>query len=210
MNLTVVTEPPVEPVTVAQVYERLRWDGDQEGSPSENIYPLADMILTHIKTARIHVEQLTKRSLVQQTLRLSMGDFPCPYRWVESRRIRLYRPPFISISSVGYFDGDNVLQTVDPADYYVTDGQIPELMFASGYAFPTLYARPDALRVQYVTGYPPEGSPIESYTANIPAALIDAILLDVQLLADRFDEGQREAIERARDSLLRSYVVHSI
>lgn len=208
MNITVVTPPLFEPVTVAEAYEHLRWDAELEGSPPEEVFPLQGLIERNIATARDFVEKATRRALVEQTIRLSgpAWGLPWPSRFRDRRSyIELLRPPFIEMVSVDFYDGANVLQTVGPANYYVSDDLVPRLHTASGYFFPPLYARDDALRVTYRVGYASEAaSPMtqEAAAKNVPAALKDAILLQVQILSDRFDRNEREDLERARDALI--------
>lgn len=213
MNLTTIAAPPFEPVTLQQVYTHLRLD--PSGSPLEH----ADdaMLRGFITTAREHVERETRRSLIQQTLRLSAGAFPAicgGWRWLERLRavteIRLLRPPLIRVESVGYYDGDNILQTVDPTDYYVTDDLLPELRFVTGFSAPIPYERPDALRIDYVAGFAPSGSPAttqEEYAANVPQTFKDAILIGVQLLYDNPPPQERDALERMRAAMLQPYRV---
>jgi uncharacterized phiE125 gp8 family phage protein len=205
MNITIVTPPQFEPITVAEAYAHLRWDAEEEGSPPETVYPLQDLIERNIATARAFVEKGTRRSLVEQTIRLSVAG--C------RGYIDLLRPPFIAIESVQYFDSGNVLQTIDPADYYVTDGdEVPRLYMGQAFAFPMAFQRPDAFRVTYRTGYAPAAaSPMtqEAAAANVPAMLKDAILIQVQLLSDRFDPKEREDLERARDALITHERVHT-
>lgn len=215
MNITVITPPPFEPVTVAQAYEHLRWDPEEEGSPPETVYPLQGLIERNIATARDYVERATRRALVAQTIRLSSTSFGMVSRgrFVDSRcYLELLRPPLLEVLSVDYYDAANVLQPIDASDYYVTDDLVPRLHLVSGYSAPMFYARPDAARVTYRVGYAPEGSPPATqadYAATVPAALKDAILLQVQILSDRFDKGEREDLERARDNLLLNYRVHT-
>lgn len=212
MNITITTPPPFEPVTLAEVWKHLRLDPD--GSPLE--HPDDAMLERHITTARQHVESMTRRALVQQTVRLSMGAFPvsCDYATVSWRRrevvrkILLHRPPIIRVESVSYFDGDNALQTLDAADYYTTDEQVPELRFASAFSAPTIYDRPDAVRVTYVAGYAPEGSPPvtqDEYRASVPMPLRDAILAGVQLLYDDLAAADADKLERMREALVQPY-----
>lgn len=209
MNITITTPPPFEPVTLAEVWKHLRLDPD--GSPLE--HPDDDMLQRHIATARQHVESMTRRSLVQQTVRLSMGSFPvsCDH-WAVSwrrreavRKILLHRPPLIRVESVSYFDGDNALQTLSEADYYTTDEQVPELRFVAAFSAPTVYDRPDAVRVQYVAGYAPEGSPPatqEDYRANVPQWARDAVLISVQMLYDDMAPADAEKLERMREAMV--------
>jgi uncharacterized phiE125 gp8 family phage protein len=214
MNVTVTTHPPFEPVTLARVYLHLRLDA--EGSPMS--HPDDAMLSRHITTARQHVEQMTRRSLIEQTVRLSMSGFPVTRemtafmertdRIAAVQTIRLPRPPLLRVQSVSYYDASNVPQTVAEADYYITDEQVPELRFVSSFNAPTTYTRPDAVRVSYLAGYTPEGSPPTTqaeYAATVPAALQDAILLGVQLLYDALAPADREAIERTREALVQPY-----
>lgn len=208
MKLTVVTPPPFEPVTLQEVYAHLRLDTFSEGSPPEEpSHPDDAMLLAQIAAAREFVESATRRSLVQRTLRLSFGAWPGRWCWVppSSQAIKLLRPPFVRLVRVAYYGSDNVLVDVDPADYYVCDDLVPELRFTGGFGWPSLYGRPDALRVDYVAGYPAAGSPPETqadYAANIPASLKQAILATVQLTYDNLSPPDREALERMREATL--------
>lgn len=218
MNITTITPPPFEPVTLAQVYQHLRLSPDHEGSPGEETHPDDLMLTRHITTAREQVEKMTRRSLVQQTLRLSMPGFPTSVRgaFPASRTqapevIRLYRPPVLRVESVSYFDADNALALVDAASYYVTDEEVPELRFNSGFAAPAVYERPDAVRVLYVTGFTPIGSPPESqadFIANVPSTLRDAILVGVQLLQDDMTPADAEAARKMQELMVQPHRVH--
>lgn len=208
MNITIVTPPQFEPVTLAEAYEHLRWDTEEEGSPPEVVYPLRSLIERNIKTAREYVEKATCRALVEQTIRLSGSAWGSTSRgrFRDCRNyVELLRPPFIELLSLEFYDGGNALQTVAPADYYVSDDLVPRLYVGAGYAFPTFYERDDAVRVTYRVGYAAEAaSPMtqEAAVANVPSELKDAILLQVQILSDRFDRSEREDLERARDALI--------
>lgn len=214
MNLTTIHEPPFEPVTLADVYRVLKIDAD--GSPPE--HPLDADFARNITSARRNVEKLTRRSLIRQTLRLSVEGFPANCegwqlgpRWVRvPTTIRLLRPPVIAVQSVQYFDADNALQTVDAASYYVTDDEAPELRFVSTFSAPTVYDRPDALRVTYVAGYLGAGSPPssqEEYAEHVPSELKDAILVGVQMLQTSTSPQDYELLQRMQAALVSGYVV---
>lgn len=214
MNITVVVEPPVEPITVAQVYEFLRWAPEvvMEGSPIEEVtvYPLEVTINGHIRTARIFVEQATRRALVMQRLRLSTDSW---------RDIELLRPPFISLQDVSYYNQVNELVMLDVEDFFITDDYVPKLRVLTRTVescYDLSRERDDGIRVEYYAGYPvvyDDGSPPEpvegGYVANIPQPLKDAMLIHVQLLADRFDANEKADLERTRDSLLSSFKVQT-
>ena len=200
MNLQLLTPPEVEPVSLADCYSHLRLD--QIGSPAE--HPDDTMLTRQIKTAREFVERSTYRSLVRQRLMLSAADF-CG--------LGLQRPPLILVESVKYYDPANVLQTMDPAAYYVTGDLVPQLRLTND-SPPIVKTRRDAVRVTYWAGYQPEGSPAgddrESLCANVPSAAVDAILLGVQLLYDQLSPEQRSAIERTREALLQPLRVYGV
>lgn len=187
MNLTVVVEPPVEPLSLADMYGQCRLD--PEDSPPT--HPDDDLLQRCITAARVHCEERTRRAFVQQTIRLSVDAFPrsC-YSYIE-----LLRPPLIEVQSVQYYDVDNELQTVDSADYFTTDDLVPRLMFVTTFGFPCTYHRNDAVRITYVVGYPPEGSPPDDYIANIPATLKQAMLL---LAADLYENREGQIIGTIR------------
>lgn len=216
MNIVVVTPPPVQPVTLEEVYDHLRLV--PEGSPAT--HPQDDMLERHIKAATGEAESITHRAFVQQTIRLYMDHFPYPGTWFSGERwwsdiygpgyIALLRPPFSQVVNVTYFDGANESKTVDADNYFVTNDQVPRLYFGSSFSVPTYYARNDAWAVEYEVGYPPEGSPPEDYRANIPAEIKEAILLGVELLYRSHDVKNRETLENARASLLSDFVVHTI
>lgn len=215
MNLIVVTEPPALPVTLAQLYGSLRLD--PVGSPPE--HPADPELTRYLATATATVEAITRRALVEQRLRLLMPNFPWvapawarAHGWSQAyftgkHAIELRRPPIISVASVRYYDENNVLQTVDTDDWFVTDEIVPKVQFVSGFTEPVVYDREDAVRVDYTAGYTPSGSPPDDYAANIPEAIKDAVILGVQMLYDKLTPQEAEQTERARDSLLGPYVI---
>lgn len=216
MNLSVIVPPPFEPVSMQEAYDHLRWDPEEEGDPSVAVYPLDNLLKRNITTAREWVEEQTRSALVEQTVRLTRGpssdrSVRRGWDWMVHGYsenwgcIELLKPPFIELVAVRYYDNKNVLQTVDPADYYVTQDLVPKLMFGHDIQMPNLYLRDDAIQIDYKVGYQPAGSPPstqEDYAANVPSVFKDAILLKVQLLSDRFDPNERADLERALNSLI--------
>lgn len=201
MQITVVTPPPFEPVTLDDVYDHLRLD------PIGGTHPDDDMLTRQIRTAREQVEQITRRAIIQQTLSIALCGFP---RWGAHGGIELKRPPYVGMVAVTYYDSANALQVLDPASFYVDDATdvVPRLMLG---ATPWTFAREDSVRVSWVAGYARAGaeSTQADYAANVPASIKDAVLLGVQLLYDELAVDKRTKLETARDALLSSYHVHS-
>jgi hypothetical protein len=222
MNIQIVTPPPVEPVTMAQVYIHVRLgDSDEAEDAADSVeYPL---LVSQIKSAREKAEQITRRAFVQQTLRLIRGpahqtrerrswDYVFSGGCADWGEIELPRPPLISVSAVRYYDSDNVLQTIDPVNYFVTAEIVPQLRFINTYAVPFTYLRGDAIQIEYIAGYAPvpaSGDTPIDYRANIPDTIKQAILIGVQLQYDDLTPDQRTVLEKARDSLLESHRIHT-
>lgn len=186
MKVEVVVAPPVEPISRADVYAWLRLDtvGSPPSHPND---VLIDML---IASAREQVEKDTRRALVEQTIELTVRNFPAC----------LIRPPFIGLVSVRYYDSNNVQQTLDPNVCYVQQSLVPRLALADGQSWPVVFWREDAVTIRYTVGHEGTGSPVEDYTANIPKALKQACLLRVQIAYDNLkptDEQQREISYKA-------------
>lgn len=213
MNLTVVVAPPYEPISLAEVWQFLRLDPQLVGSPGALEHQDDAMLRRMISSSRIQCEQITRRSFVQQTLRLSSG-FPMTLDAIpvpDSDVVLLFCPPIIEVLSVGYRDSSNSLVTMSAGAFYVTDDQVPQLRFTA--SAPTTFNRQDAFSVEYVAGYPPDGSPPTTqadFAANVPSHFKDAILLGVQLLYDELLPANRAAIENARMALLSADIVYTV
>lgn len=219
MDLSVITPPLVDPISIEQAFVELRL-----GMPGDDFreHPDYAAVRAKMRAATQHCENLTGRAFVQQTLRMTgtpetlsaSARNRSGVTW-ESAGFDLLRRPVQSVAAVSYLDADHAEQSVDAADYYVISGDTPQLYFAAGYALPALAARRDALRIDYVAGYPP-GEPDEDYdpdmppqhlAANVPAPIAQAVLLTMRLLFENLDPSDREATERARDALLWPYKV---
>lgn len=222
MNLTIIEQPPFEPVSLEDCYAHLRLDPD--GSPPT--HPDDTLLTGQIVAARIYAENQQQRSLIQRTLRLSFsahdmcgrrrryeghyvtpemiygmgGSFHCGRDYIE-----LPRPPLGWVSSVSYYDSTNTLQVLDESQYYVTDDFVPQLRFVTGFSWPSTYWRSDAIRVEYIAGYLPVNSPSETqddYASVVPENVKAAILLGVQILYDQPIGDTLTALQNSRDALL--------
>lgn len=95
---------------------------------------------------------------------------------------RLPLAPVSSVTSVKYFDADNVEQTVVDTNYNLYEDLIsPFVQMIPTYAFPATYDRLDDISITFVAGYGADAT-------NIPGAIIIA----AKLLIGHFYEN-REA-----------------
>lgn len=151
MNLTVITPPEEEPVSVATAKAHLRVDTTADDA----------LIETYLKAARELCEGLARRSFVTQTYRLVLDDFP-------SVPLTLPRPPLQSVDAVTYIDADG--NEHDWTDFTADTGSEPgEVIFNS---LPTASLQESgAVAIEFTAGY-------ES-AADMPKAFELAILQTV-------------------------------
>lgn len=205
MNLKLITPPPYEPVTLQQVYDHLRLD--PVGSPPAH---RDDALLrTFLAAARQQVERVTHTSIVQQTWRQSFSGFGMPWRWPGG--VRLLNGPVLRVLSVGYYDQANVLQEALEPDWYLVEPEkLATIRAPEHFVVPEVYGRPDAVIVDFVAGYAPEGSPPQTqadYVKNVPEMLQTAILLGVQMLYDNLKPDERDRMERTWKALVQPFEV---
>lgn len=188
--LAVVTPPEIEPVTVEQARANSRIDSDAED----------DLVALWIQTAREHVEQTTRRSLITQTRRLALDAFPC------GRRLLLPRGPIQSVTSIT-FDGPAAdAQTFSSSNYRVDlDSEPARIALKSSASWPAVLDESAVIRIEYVAGY---GDDAE----DVPAALRSAILLIVGDLYEHREAQLDQAVQpnAAVERLLAPYLLREV
>jgi uncharacterized phiE125 gp8 family phage protein len=163
MGLKVITEPTVEPVTLAEAKLHCRVTGTDDDA----------RITTMITAAREHAEQITGRSLAEQTLRLYLDA------WPEYGDVELPRPPVTQINSVQYYDTAGALQSITSTNYALDDKRDQDvhwLLPADDYEWPDVNDVANAIIIEYEAGYTAE---------NCPAAIKQYILASVAAMFDQ-------------------------
>lgn len=199
-GIQVITEPTVEPLSVPDLAEQLRYPHD-----SENLF-----IESLIIAARRFCERKTGRAFIQQELRLTLDRFPA-----GRCEIRLPRPPLIHLTAsvlpdtdwpdlgIHYTDTNGDEQTVDPATYVVDSSTaVGRIGLADGEEWPTdAIEQIAAVRVQYLAGYgdtaadvPPEIKQamkmlIGHWFTHREAVITGAISKDIEFALDALLEG---------------------
>jgi uncharacterized phiE125 gp8 family phage protein len=157
MMLSLVTSPPVEPISLAEAKAHLRVEHD-----SEDV--LIDII---IGAARGAAEEYTQRALVTQTWDLKLDGF--------DDVIEVPRPPLQAITSVKYVDQNGTLQTLSAATDYQVDlpdgpyAQPGRIMPAYQMTWPIARKVFNAIEVRFVAGY--------GFAADVPKQIKQAMLL---------------------------------
>ena len=117
MTAALITGPALEPVSLADAKAHLRIDGEAD-----------DAFLTAaIASARLHVEALTRRLLIEQTWRVYLDS------WPRKRIVTIPVAPLIAVETVTVYGGDGEPATVDADDYEVDAVSVPgRLILAAG------------------------------------------------------------------------------
>lgn len=175
---TVVTPPALEPVTLAEARAHVRVDGGTE-----------DAILAgYLIAARMHVEQMTGRLLMTQTIDYRLDGWPLEWdRMCQAHVLKIRIPgPVQSITSISYVDTSGVTQTLDTADYQLVKAETPYIVPAYGESWPDARLQPDAVTVRAVVGY-----------GNNPGDTPEPIRLAILLLVASFYENRENSAPAA-------------
>lgn len=142
MNLTTITEPSSEPVTLAELKAYCRIDHDDSD----------DLIESLGTSAREYVEQAIGRTLITTTYSLKLPAFPS-----HGARIELPRGPLQSVEDVSYTDKTGSTVAVPETDYHVAGvgnvlGMIPSISPKTRWP-DDVADEPEAVAVTYKAGY---------------------------------------------------------
>lgn len=129
-----------------------------------------------IDAATRAVGEMAGRVLVAETWAASFGDG-------QSGTLRLPKSPVQSLTSITYYDADDVQQTADLNDFYLfRDDDVAYVCPKSGANWPTANSdRADAITVTFVAGY-----------TSIPRNLKQAVLM----MTAHFYENRSATMER--------------
>jgi uncharacterized phiE125 gp8 family phage protein len=161
MNLRTVTPASAEPLTLAEARLQCRVDAfDTSTSPPS--HPDDALIETLITAARESVENFTNVILTDAVYEYRTG------RPIEF--VLLPRGPVDAVQWVKYLDDNEQLQTLADTVYYLDDNPWQAAIgLKKGQAWPSIYSRDDAFRVQFSGGF--------SSPNLVPSALVLAMKL---------------------------------
>lgn len=186
ISLVRTVEPELEPITLDQAKAHCRIAGDDDDG----------YVTSLITAARIHAENRTNRSFLQQTWRMSLDRFPgyqpwnlgAPFAPVVGRQfsteyvcgrymqppLLLPRPRLIEVTSLQYYDINGDQQTLDPSAYVVNADGEPATIFPVPFTWwpATMWGRPDAVQVTYTAGY---GATTDTVPMNLQLAMLGLI-----------------------------------
>jgi uncharacterized phiE125 gp8 family phage protein len=170
-NLTLITPPSTEPLTLTEVKSYLRLDDASDDS--DDIY-----ISSLITVAREYCEEYQHRVYITQTLELSLQEFPIDEtdplnNNLSDSIIEIPKGNLQTINSVTYKDSAGVVTTMEPEiDYVVSSrGILGRISPPFGKIFPVCLLYPlDPIVINFTCGYGDDGT-------KIPGRIKQAMLL---------------------------------
>lgn len=164
-----ITAAAATPITLAEAKAHLRVDTTTEDT----------LITTLINAATEYAEKRLARALITQTWEQYLDEFPS----TDSFEIKF--PPLQSITSIKYYDADNVLQTWDSTNYDVDIKAEPGTISLSNAStgYPSTFNKPNAVIIKYVAGY-------GDASTDVP----ELIRAGIKLLVSHFFEN-REGVQ---------------
>lgn len=155
MTSYLLAGPVSEPIALAEARAFLRLDDTAEDA----------FVTTLITAARLHVEGVTGRALINQTWRLVLDA------WPNNGAVRLPVAPFRSLVAVRAYDEAGTAHTVGLTQFLPEAGSLPaRLLLPPVVAGMPVLRRNLGLEIDFVAGFGPSGS-------DVPADLRQALLV---------------------------------
>jgi uncharacterized phiE125 gp8 family phage protein len=176
MTPILVDGPAVEPVTVPEMRAWLRLDDDAEDA----------LVAALIKTARVIVEVIARRVLIESRWRVVLDH------WPAGRIVRFPLSPVIAVDSVQVRDATGGAQTLAAGAYRMDAASDPARLFVDASA-PEPGVAPGGIAIEFRAGF-------GATAAAVPEPLRHAIRL---LIAHSFEHrGDDEAGGTLPDDVL--------
>lgn len=150
------TDATVEPLTATEVRAHIR-----AADPSED----ATVIEPLIKAARQYIEKIINRSLITQTWKLYLTNWPC--------EIELRRPPILSVTGITYVDSDGTTQTLATSVYELhTEAEPGIVCLKYNQSWPSLRGDRNGICVTFTAGYGTDGTSVKNTIKHAMKLLI--------------------------------------
>ena len=169
MGIKVIANPSSEPISLSDMKSYLRI---ATSVPEDD-----SLITSYIQASREYYESIQNKSYMPKTLELALDKWPC------KDYIELKRPPVQSVTSVKYYDINDIEYTLSSDDYYFDDYSfVPRIQLKYNKYFPPTTLRPNnAVIIRYVAGYLNSNS--------VPMTVVQAIKLLVAYWYENREAG---------------------
>lgn len=170
MGLRLITPPTAPAVAVSDIKADLRVDHNDDDA----------LIAAYLDASTQWVEERLEKKLMTQSWEFVIDEFPC-------NEIMLPLGPVQTLTAIHYFDPSTLEMLLPASDYYLDNTSRDPWVFPQA-AWPTTQTAVNAVRIEFVVGYPT--------AAKIPQPITQAIRL---LVREAYDGS---AVEKTVDRLL--------
>jgi uncharacterized phiE125 gp8 family phage protein len=193
---TLITAPSESVLSLEEAKAQIKYE-DPDGVDDDLIQSLAF-------AADRMAENKTNRAFMQATYEY-VAD-----QWPSWGIIKLWPGNLVSVTSVKYYNSENVLTTMSADDYEVNTRSKPGRIIIS--ELPSLYDRFDAIVITYVVGYGAAGAEADVQRAAVPEDVKAWMKLNFATLYEHrqlFTDGQVQmgSIHTYADSLIYPYIL---
>ena len=168
MTAALIDGPALEPVTLADVKAHLRLDTDDD-----------DQYLTAaIAAARVHVEVMTRRLLIEQHWRVYLDA------WPKKRIVTLSPAPLLAVDTVTIYDADGNPSVLAADDYEADTVAVPGRLILTGSAPVTRSL--NGIEIDVTAGYGPSSVDVPAplrQAINVPPLGFDALIAPYRILS---------------------------
>lgn len=187
MTTYLLAGPAEEPIALAAAKAHLKVEYADDDA----------LIATLISAARLHVEAITGRVLVNQDWRLVRDN------WPATRTVTLPHAPLVSVNAMTVYDPDGVPTILDKTGFMTEPGAVPPKIHLPARLLSSPPLRPHAgIEIDYTAGYGPTA-------ADVPEDIHQALL---RLIAHWFENrvavvtaGTGAVVPMGFDGLLSGY-----
>lgn len=164
-----ISAPSIQPVTISECKDHMRIEHTDD---DVLISSLIDVAVNYLD-----VTGMLGKAMITQTWAEHFAPNPST--------VHLSITPVQSVSSIQYYDANNALQTDTLSNYYIIGTKGYKTIYPkSGYTWPTVFKRDDAIKITYVVGF-------GDAATDVPTTVRHAIKM---LVANYYENRENELI----------------
>ena len=179
----IVTQPTSEPLSLKEAKDHLRVTGSEEDSLINNL----------ITAVRQEAEKYLNRVLIEQTWDMFLDKFPD-----DDGDIFIHKTPVTAVTSLQYYDANNVLQTWARTNYDLDHYNEPASIYpAYSISYPATLDTKNVVIIRFTAGYGDAG--------DVPDAIKSGMLLYLSYLYDNRGDATTTGIPHAVWNIWNNY-----
>ena len=188
-NYILIQDAAVEPITLSEIKTNLKITTTDYD----------DILQPMIKTAVTKGEQITGRDFITKKYKTFIDYFPS-----DQFGIKILKSKLQAIDHIKYYKND-VLVTLDAADYYITDdADYAYIFLKSGKSFPRdIDDRAQAVQITLNAGY-------GDTAADVPQGIKQALIAYIAMLYNNAGDCPLDEADNLAFNLLSGYIISEL